>query len=285
MRGLEALGIYRRPPDGRSAGDVEADIREELAFHISEREGELIEGGMEPAEAAAAARAEFGDVDRVTAQCRGIQLGERIMLQRINLAITLTAVVLLGVFLWRMESGRTQTADGFGAVQAELASLRAFVADAASDPGEPVPVETAASEPAASAAPPRAGHAAGDGVELPKYALTENELDQLRDLLELPSVGSEAAAELGSHVYVMGKVGSPGRYSLSDGRTRLTLSKCIALAGDFEEFADRGKVTVIRATEKGRHRFAIDFDGILEGTRPDFELQPDDLVYVAEVFF
>ena len=44
-------------------------------------------------------------------------------------------------------------------------------------------------------------------------------------------------------------------------------------------------MTVIRKSEAGRQRFAIDFDEILAGKRPDFELQADELVYVAETVF
>lgn len=86
-------------------------------------------------------------------------------------------------------------------------------------------------------------------------------------------------------VYVLGKVGSPGRHAITKGRTGFTLTKCIALAGDFQEFANRSKVTIIRKTDTGRQRFIVDFDEIIEGKRPDVDLQPDDLIYVSETFF
>ena len=83
-------------------------------------------------------------------------------------------------------------------------------------------------------------------------------------------------------VYVLGKVRSPGRLPMVKGRTAFTLTKLIALVGDFQEFADRTKVKIIRWTPTGRETFVIDFDDIIEGKRPDFEMKSDDLVYVPE---
>jgi polysaccharide export outer membrane protein len=83
-------------------------------------------------------------------------------------------------------------------------------------------------------------------------------------------------------VYVLGKVRGPGRQPIVKGRTPFSLTKLIALCGDFQEFADRTKVRVIRSTPTGREQTIIDFDDIIEGKRPDFVLMPDDLVYVPE---
>jgi polysaccharide biosynthesis/export protein len=86
-------------------------------------------------------------------------------------------------------------------------------------------------------------------------------------------------------VYVLGKVRSPGRHPVIKGRTPFTLTKLIAMVGDFQEFADRSKVKIIRQTETGRRPYVVDFDDIIKGDRPDFELRADDLVYVPESWF
>jgi polysaccharide export outer membrane protein len=83
-------------------------------------------------------------------------------------------------------------------------------------------------------------------------------------------------------VYVLGKVGAPGRHPIIRGPTPFTLTKLIALVGDFLEFADRAKVKIIRQTPTGRQAFTVDFDDVIEGLVPDVELQPDDLIYVPE---
>jgi polysaccharide export outer membrane protein len=83
-------------------------------------------------------------------------------------------------------------------------------------------------------------------------------------------------------VYVIGKVTTPGRHPIVKGPTPFTLVKLISICGDFSEFANRSKIKVIRATETGRQYFTIDFDDIIEGERPDFDMKPDDIVYVPE---
>lgn len=52
----------RLPWLGRT--DIEAEVDDELAFHMEMRAGELVQAGVEPEEARRRARADFGDVDR-----------------------------------------------------------------------------------------------------------------------------------------------------------------------------------------------------------------------------
>lgn len=103
------------------------------------------------------------------------------------------------------------------------------------------------------------------------------------DYIEIPKL-SETRPLAADFVYVLGKVGSPGRHPIIPGPTPFTLTKLIAIVGDFQEFADRSKVRIIRTTPTGRQPFEIDFDDIIEGKRADFELQADDLVYVTETW-
>jgi hypothetical protein len=50
--------------------DVGADVDEEIAFHLAEREADLVACGIPPSEARAQAAAEFGEVDAVRARLR-----------------------------------------------------------------------------------------------------------------------------------------------------------------------------------------------------------------------
>ncbi len=86
-------------------------------------------------------------------------------------------------------------------------------------------------------------------------------------------------------VYVLGKVGSPGRHPLLRSRDGFFLTQLIAMTGDFQEFANRNEVVLIRKTETGRTRQEIDFDAIISNDHPDVELMPNDLIYVKETFF
>jgi predicted permease len=60
--------------------DVRRDVDDELRFHLEEREAELVAAGVTSPEAARQARAEFGDVDQVSAGLRDID--ERILANR-----------------------------------------------------------------------------------------------------------------------------------------------------------------------------------------------------------
>lgn len=103
------------------------------------------------------------------------------------------------------------------------------------------------------------------------------------DIVKVPQFES-ATPQSSDFVYVLGKVNQRGRIPMVKGRTPFTLVKLIAICGDFQDFADRSSVKVIRATETGRKWETIDFDDIIEGKRPDFELKPDDVIFVPETF-
>jgi polysaccharide export outer membrane protein len=101
------------------------------------------------------------------------------------------------------------------------------------------------------------------------------------DIIIIPRLDT-ANPNAADWVYVLGKVHQPGRQPIIKGRTAFTLTKLISICGDFLEFADRTKVKIIRSTPTGREQYVVDFDDIIEGKLPDFEMKPDDLVYVPE---
>ena len=113
---------------------------------------------------------------------------------------------------------------------------------------------------------------------------SKNIVVQEGDMIVVPRLES-ATPDSAEWVYVLGKVRSPGRHPIVRGRTGFTITKLIAMVGDFQEFAKRSSVVLIRKTGTGRTRQEIDFDAIISGDRPDVELQPDDLIFVPETFF
>jgi predicted permease len=60
--------------------DVRRDVDDELRFHLEERAADLVAAGLTPQQAARQARAEFGDVDRISAGLRDID--QRILTNR-----------------------------------------------------------------------------------------------------------------------------------------------------------------------------------------------------------
>ncbi len=90
-------GFHLPRPDGRGPEQIAADLDDEFAFHLDEIERELLEAGLDPAEARAAARRRFGDVTRIRKQCLRVALGERIMLQRVNFVLMVTVLLAVAV--------------------------------------------------------------------------------------------------------------------------------------------------------------------------------------------
>lgn len=106
MELLERLGIYARAPDSRPVAEIRADIDEELAFHLAESARALAADGLDEREAQAEARRRFGDVARIRRDCARTQLGERIMLQRIQLVLTSVLIAAVGALLWSNHAAR-----------------------------------------------------------------------------------------------------------------------------------------------------------------------------------
>lgn len=84
----------------RSEAEIEREIAEEIAFHLEQRTRELVEQGMAEGEARIEAERRFGSPERVRAQCRSVQLGERIMLQRVNFVLNLVLAAALAGLGW-----------------------------------------------------------------------------------------------------------------------------------------------------------------------------------------
>jgi hypothetical protein len=105
--GLRTLTDWLRYRDGRSSADIERDIEDEIAFHLEMRVHELCDAGMSETAAQQVAVEKFGDVMRVKDRCRTVQLGERIMLQRVNvilLAVLLAGMLAIGFQSWTAQS-------------------------------------------------------------------------------------------------------------------------------------------------------------------------------------
>jgi polysaccharide export outer membrane protein len=85
---------------------------------------------------------------------------------------------------------------------------------------------------------------------------------------------------VGDRVYfVRGEVKAPGRMLYTGG---ITVSKAITSAGDFNDFANRSRVYLIRADGK---RFKLNVNRILDGKDPDPPVYPGDQIEVTKRLF
>jgi polysaccharide export outer membrane protein len=78
--------------------------------------------------------------------------------------------------------------------------------------------------------------------------------------------------------FIGGEVRQPGRFPLMG---RVTLSQAIPSAGNFTEWANKGKIILARGDE----RFVIDFREIADDPTRDVELQPGDVITVERRSF
>jgi polysaccharide biosynthesis/export protein len=84
-------------------------------------------------------------------------------------------------------------------------------------------------------------------------------------------------------VYVLGAVGKPGGFVLTNDRERLSTLKILALAGGFTSTAKTDHAVIIRKDAQGQqHEVALDLKKIQKRQAEDLELQPSDILYVPQ---
>ena len=80
-------------------------------------------------------------------------------------------------------------------------------------------------------------------------------------------------------VYVTGEVKNPGSFPY---HKDMTFLRAVTLAGGFGQWANKGKVDVLREGKGGRTILHVDADKIEKGKEEDMPLLPDDQVVVRE---
>ena len=98
--------------------------------------------------------------------------------------------------------------------------------------------------------------------------------------------GDRVTVQRAELIYVMGAVGRPGGYVLSDTRQHVTVLKALAMAGDVTNVGKRGRILLLRKdpTTQGekRQEIPIDYTGMVKGKLVDIRMVPDDILFVPE---
>jgi polysaccharide export outer membrane protein len=81
-------------------------------------------------------------------------------------------------------------------------------------------------------------------------------------------------------VYVLGDVGRPGGYTMTNNDGKLSVLELIARAGGTAPNATPSHAKLIRKSGDGYVATPLPLSDMQKGTRPDLPLQPDDIVYV-----
>jgi polysaccharide biosynthesis/export protein len=81
-------------------------------------------------------------------------------------------------------------------------------------------------------------------------------------------------------IYVLGNVGKPGGYVLTDNES-MSITQAIALAGGWDKTAALGAARILRADGGAeREQIPANLKKIMANKAPDLQLHPDDILYV-----
>ncbi len=93
------------PRDGRSMREIDADVCEELQSHVERIVDEQVRAGVPADEARRRAAEQFGDAARYAAECRRIDLGERLLVRRAMAVVCVVLLAACGYLGWRTWQG------------------------------------------------------------------------------------------------------------------------------------------------------------------------------------
>lgn len=97
---------------------------------------------------------------------------------------------------------------------------------------------------------------------------------QAGDVVSIPHAGI---------VYVLGAVGRPGGFVVSNDRMQLSALKVLALAGGMKGTAKSDKAVIIRRDSQGQQQeVPIDLKRVLDRKTEDVRLQPSDILFVPD---
>jgi protein involved in polysaccharide export with SLBB domain len=80
-------------------------------------------------------------------------------------------------------------------------------------------------------------------------------------------------------IFVLGQVSKPGTFPFEG---KMNIIQAVTLAGGFTNMARKNSVIVTRVEDGIERRIRVPVDRISEGLMPNFQLQPEDIVYVPE---
>jgi hypothetical protein len=122
---LDALRTYLSRIDGRPVEEINRDIDDELATHLSLLEGDLMQSGLSPATARAIALSRFGNPQTHKRRCRDLALKERRMKSLIQIAVPTVCCLMLAAVttsIWFNQRSANEALVGMNARMDRLSS-------------------------------------------------------------------------------------------------------------------------------------------------------------------
>ena len=151
---------------------------------------------------------------------------------------------------------------------------------------------TTAAEPPDFSAPNASAQKSSNAAGFPSAAVPVDTITvNLFELMEAGNTKNNIPLEAGDVVtvphagivYVLGAVGRPGGFVLTNDREQLSTLKILALAGGFTTTAKTDRAVIIRKDAQGQqHEVALDLKKIQKRQAEDLQLQPSDILYVPQ---
>jgi polysaccharide export outer membrane protein len=108
-----------------------------------------------------------------------------------------------------------------------------------------------------------------------------NRADDLTDQKVMVNPGDKLLVPKAGIIYVLGDVGRPGGYPMTNNDGTLTVLQAVALAGGTASSAAPNSSRLVRRTAVGGYQSdPIPFSAMQKGKKPDIPLQAGDIVYV-----
>lgn len=124
MTWADTIRDFLPPVDPRNPREIECDIEDEFSFHLAMLEREERAAGCDESTAKSQARKRFGDIDRVRKKCKKIALEERVMLQRINLVLSIVVLLFVGLVGWQVWTTQKYNTLALQAITSDLAKMK-----------------------------------------------------------------------------------------------------------------------------------------------------------------
>lgn len=119
----------------------------------------------------------------------------------------------------------------------------------------------------------------GDSQQTVKYFLSNNSDAALENSV-MVYPGDTVIVPRAGIVYVLGDVGRPGGYTMSDNDSQMTVLQAIATAGGTNKTAIMSKVKLVRKTSDGATQIAIPLGAMQKGKKSDMAMQANDVLFV-----
>ncbi len=107
--------------------------------------------------------------------------------------------------------------------------------------------------------------------------LKEKLVQRFREFVDIPSVTVIVTEANSFKVFVSGYVRAPGVVRL---RSETSILQLIPMVGGFTEWANQGKVLIIRKENGKEKRYTVNYKKIVKGTNPNFILKSGDTIVV-----